>query len=530
MEKEGKILIIPSKRLSPDLLAASFTIARVFKDRLGKKVEIGFDPENIPSYLSDIFPTKDLKFIKEIQSKSFSIKLKAKDTKIKDVKWEEVNGEIKLLITTDKGVISEDAKVQSLGDNFDKIIVIGIQKLEQIGKLYTDNKEAFTSSEIINIDLADNNTNFGTNNSFVKPDASSFSELAFEYLNETGLNPAAKEATDLLSGIIWKTKSFQIGIQKPSTFQACSELLNLNASLFEANKQVFQTLNLSQFRYINEIIKSVEIASDNIAWAKIYKINLNTLNANEVVFPLLNLLTYIRDVKISFVLTEIDHDTTLCDMRSSQKSIKASQIAEIFGKSGSAEYANFVIDMPLSAAHKKLLTEIRKIMSGSFTKKQNPEIEVEKTKTINEERDEDIAKEIKIIDDEQTGEIEEDFDDEKTEPVEEINKSELNDEIETEELTELESEEDDEANVESMEDEFDESDEDDELGEIDDEEEDDEEETDLSTEVKTEEIIPYSENKPSPPVETSSDLSSNTPPANPSAPFDPLPPAKPQEA
>ena len=352
-----KTLIIPTENLDPDVLASAFSIARAITSKGKSKAEILFEKDKIPPHLLKIFNTKDIRFTSELEPHGFVVRLKSIDAKVKDVKWEEKDGEINLYISADNGKLDRKAIVKSGGTNYEKIITIGIQKLDELGEIYIEHKELFNSLEVVNIDIASNNSHFGKTE-FVKPDASSLSEVAFEFLESEGISIGAVEATNLLAGIFWKTQSFK-SASKVSTFQAVTELMNANADPVAASRQVYQTLSLNQVRYMSTILKNAEISPDGIVWSIVRKSEINTMKVEEIIFPEVNLLSFFTGAKAAFVLTEIKEQLTHCDLKSNQKSIKASKLAQVFGFRGNVEHSNFYIHNTIENAKIQILNEIR---------------------------------------------------------------------------------------------------------------------------------------------------------------------------
>lgn len=388
-----KTLIIPSEKLDPDLVAATLSIARVINLKGESKAEVFLKKERFPAYLSKVFPDKDIKFVEEIEPQGFVVKLKSIDAKIRDIKWEEVDGEINLYISADKGKLDRKASVKSGGTNYTQIITIGIQSLEELGETYIKNKELFSSVDLINIDLSESNNQFGKHE-FVKSDASSFSEIAFEFLSENGLEVTSKEATDLISGIVWRTRGFKT-LNKSSIFLTISELINKNGDLEKATKQIYQTLNLNQLRYLSTVLKNAEISSDGIIFSIVRKEDTMPVRLEEIVFPELNLLSYFEDAKIAIVLTEISGQLTHCNIISSQKGIKASKIASTFGGEGTSQTASLNIQNSVENAKIQILNEI----NGANSKV--------KTAPILTERQEVAVKKIDKVETKELPEIEE---------------------------------------------------------------------------------------------------------------------------
>lgn len=102
--------------------------------------------------------------------------------------------------------------------NFDLIFVIGAQGLDHLGAIYLNNQQAFSSTQIVNIDNSQNNMPFGHFN-IVDKQASSISEMMTQIVPGFGLQLDSDSASNCLVGIYSMTQNLTMRIS-PDTFYA----------------------------------------------------------------------------------------------------------------------------------------------------------------------------------------------------------------------------------------------------------------------------------------------------------------------
>jgi len=95
------------------------------------------------------------------------------------------------------------------GIDAEAMVVIGARKLEDLGSLYTDGREAFSKSQIIAVANYPNNIPFGTIN-LVDAQISSCSEMIARLLRKEGFSVKGDIATNLVVGIESATNNLQL--------------------------------------------------------------------------------------------------------------------------------------------------------------------------------------------------------------------------------------------------------------------------------------------------------------------------------
>jgi hypothetical protein len=106
---------------------------------------------------------------------------------------------------------------------FDLIFVLGSSDLEKLGGLYTQHRDVFANSHVVNIDNEEN-SRFGNSN-LVEPNAASVSEMIPAVLFLLQVPFDGDIATNILSGIYEATNNLQSGKVGADTFEAVAESL-----------------------------------------------------------------------------------------------------------------------------------------------------------------------------------------------------------------------------------------------------------------------------------------------------------------
>lgn len=93
------------------------------------------------------------------------------------------------------------------GGNFDLIFAVGVNKLEDLGNLYSQHQEIFSSAHLVNVNKS-TEASFGTSK-IIDPNASSLSEMIGLILPSLGLKADEDISTNILTGIFEATANLQ---------------------------------------------------------------------------------------------------------------------------------------------------------------------------------------------------------------------------------------------------------------------------------------------------------------------------------
>lgn len=137
------------------------------------------------------------------------------------------NGNVKLLIKPRAGETAPDPsliKFNYSGAEADLVFVLGIQTLEELGRLYSEEKAFFDSANIVSLNLTQDQSNFAKH-SFHTQSASCLSELVAYLLRETEYSTTPDGATDLLLSISQASDNYTSQKITPDTFEITAFLL-----------------------------------------------------------------------------------------------------------------------------------------------------------------------------------------------------------------------------------------------------------------------------------------------------------------
>ncbi len=234
--KDRKIFLITFPEKAPqDTVAASLALYFSLL-KLGKDVYL----------VASDKPQYQLPGIEKVQNsinvKGDSLKISFPYTEgsVDKIDWKIEGDRFNIIITPMQGYPKLDpSKVEFsyTGGAADCFVVLGAATLNSLGKIYTENKEAF-QGEIVNIDRHFTNARFGTVN-FVNTGVSSLSEVVYEIIKKLGVELDQDIATCLYAGIASATNNFTGYNVKPETLETAAALLR--AGLKNVSLGGFQT-------------------------------------------------------------------------------------------------------------------------------------------------------------------------------------------------------------------------------------------------------------------------------------------------
>jgi len=117
------------------------------------------------------------------------------------------------------------------GVSADLIITVDTVNWNQLGDVYTHNKDLIVSKPVVNVDFHNENLNYGQLN-LVDPGASSTTELVAELMATLGVKLTTDIATNLLNAIYDATKNFQNPNVTSMAFEVASVCLKAGAKRF----------------------------------------------------------------------------------------------------------------------------------------------------------------------------------------------------------------------------------------------------------------------------------------------------------
>lgn len=241
IEKSKNVLIILPQGPSGDAIGSGWAlyffleqrgvdVSLAFYDEFGEAERFNFlsRPKNISDNISE--------------AKEFILVFNTKYNKIRKVKPEFGEDELKIYITPEKGSIDpRDFSFIPAKSKYDLVVVFNSPDKEGMGKIFEESPDIFYEVPVVNIDHHSDNENFGQVN-LVDLTASSTSEVLagiLEKLDEKAIDENI--ANCLLAGIISNTESFQRKNTTPKSLQVAAKLMDKGAKQQEIVRWLYKT-------------------------------------------------------------------------------------------------------------------------------------------------------------------------------------------------------------------------------------------------------------------------------------------------
>jgi hypothetical protein len=166
------------------------------------------------------------KLVPQIGNKNFIISLDYIEGAIEKVSYNIEGDKFNLVIEPRPGAAEFSEKnvhYRYEGLLADLVITINALTLEDLGKVYTDNKALLDEKPLLNIDSNPNNKQYGKIN-LVRP-AGATSEIVAELIRATQLPINGDIATNLYDGLVGGSRNFMLPIVSAHTFEIAAWLL-----------------------------------------------------------------------------------------------------------------------------------------------------------------------------------------------------------------------------------------------------------------------------------------------------------------
>ena len=241
---------------------------------------------------------------------------------------------------------------------YDLVISVDIAAKDRMG----DSLPLFENIDIrMNIDHHKTNNNFGTIN-FVRADACSCGEVLLDIFNALKFKIDKRTACALYAAILTDTGGFRYENTTAQTLLKASELISLGANPAEICRYCYESKPRNMVLLHANCMINAEFSADNkIAGICITNKDMEKFHAtNDYTEGLVEELRRIKTTEVSFVIKEVDENTSKVSLRS--KNTDVSLIAQVFGGGGHTFAAGCTIRKPLNIAKDKLVEEIKKVL------------------------------------------------------------------------------------------------------------------------------------------------------------------------
>ncbi len=345
LDKAKKCIVVTNHSADFDEIVASISLARTLQDD-GKDVSLLLPKGKYTESILKIFPLQDLKLVEIEKNRHYIIKIKKEENSIvKEVKWKEDKGRINIYISTTKGEIDTSRfSIKTRPFVVDLVILVNVSSIKKFGKrFYT----SFKKTQILQIGYPEKKIG-----AFCFPDSNKVASfLVYLFLKRMDFVIQPNVATNLISGILWKTNGFKqnYSLDSLKALYQLSEVGNFQL----ASKNAFKNLGFKDLRLISEILKNLVVTENNVAYA-IVKSGITKADIETILYPNWLLFDDLSDMKLVFVLFKIG-DEIWGVVRSNAPRFNAKEIV--------VEFANIKGDEHLAQfTSKKSIDEVKDLI------------------------------------------------------------------------------------------------------------------------------------------------------------------------
>lgn len=274
IDKSNSILLVFSSDWEADSVAASLALY-LFLKKNNKNVTVAGSNYGDKKRNYNFLPGHaDIKNNLD-HLRRFIVSLDISKTKVSQIKYVVDKNQLNFIVSPENGWFESKDLSSRAGDfRHDLVICVGANDLESLGEIYDKNIEFFYKTPMINLSCQAATEEFGQIN-LIDINSSAVCELVFNLLKNKNDNQIDENiATNLLAGIILKTKNFKSGKLTPETLIATSQLIKLGGRREEIVKQLYKDRRISDLKIWGKILQNLKVEKGGLAWSILYESDL----------------------------------------------------------------------------------------------------------------------------------------------------------------------------------------------------------------------------------------------------------------
>lgn len=230
LDEAKSVAVLLPPEPTTDIVASALGLFLSLKEA-GKLAQIGCgSPIKVEN--ADLFGVDQIK--NSIGNQNLIISFDFKEENLKKVDYDvDENGKFMLLIQPQPGAEPPDTSSITYnysGASTDLVFVFGINSLEELGKIYADEKAFLDHAKIVSLSLSSKPGNFAAI-ALHSHAAGSLAEIVTFLLKSTDTKPSADAANNLLSVIAETTRNFTSPKVTADTFETVAYLLRAGGRL-----------------------------------------------------------------------------------------------------------------------------------------------------------------------------------------------------------------------------------------------------------------------------------------------------------
>lgn len=369
LDRSSNVLICLPAQPTTDAIASGLALYHIIQ-KLGKQAKVVASGFTLPD--NHRFLPKSEEIQQDVTAlRKFVISLDVSHAKVADIAYDIKDDKLNIFVTPENGYYeSRDVATSGTDYTFDLIITADTSDLESLGKVFTDNAEFFHHTPLVNIDHHPGNEQFGQIN-HVNVTATSVSEMIFELLQHIESEMLDEYiATNLLTGIISKTKSFKTHSVTPRSLAIASHLISSGARREDIVKNLYQTKSIEMLQLWGRALAKLQTDPDHkIVWSILRhndftETNTTPLDLEQVIDELIVNTPDAENVYIIYEQLEVNGETKTFAMVYTAPYIKGLSAFKDWHAEGSENFTYLHLDstpveMAQTVIHEKLRSLVK---------------------------------------------------------------------------------------------------------------------------------------------------------------------------
>lgn len=369
-KRASSILVVLPNNPTTDAIASSLALFLAL-EKSKKKAKIVCSEFSLPP--SHTFLPKSSEIHSDLTTlRKFVISLDLSRTKVEELSYDidKDKQQLDIFITPKNGFFEERDLTTSAGMyEYDLIYIIDSPDLDSLGKLFDSNAEFFYHTPVVNIDHSPANDYYGQIN-LVDLTATSTSEIIFELIKQMGEEILNEQiATNLLTGIISKTKSFRTASVTPKSLAIASHLVEWGARREEIIKNLFQTKDIATLKLWGRVLARLKESQEHrLVWSLVSRQDFENSGAREE-----DLIGVIDELIINTPLAEIvallyeSNSQAVKGIIYSLKQIDGFRLLRAYKPSGTKDFTYVEMPTPdLNEAEKIIIDRVKSYYHSGY--------------------------------------------------------------------------------------------------------------------------------------------------------------------
>jgi phosphoesterase RecJ-like protein len=216
------------------------------------------------------------------------------------------------------------------------------------------------ASDVIVLDHHASNPRYGTIN-LVYPEASSSSEILYDFLSYLGAELNHPIATCLYVGIATDTGRFQYQNTSPRVFAICAELAAIGIDISSLSRKVFEETRLAVLKLLALVLQRAKLDAETgsvyswLGYGDLEEFGVHAAETEDYI----DVLRQTEEADVAFLVKELHPGQVKASIRSLGR-VDVAAVAGKFGGGGHKMAAGFTSDVDVAQTIEAILEELRR--------------------------------------------------------------------------------------------------------------------------------------------------------------------------